>query len=178
MMGWTRWVGMLIAVGPLQGWSAAQAVPQPAAGIEAVKAYAGEWKIETEHYDTAQSKASHENRVLRNDCWKSGGYFACNQYVDGDSKVLIVFTYDAKAQVYHSYQIPPDGNDPGHGTMTIEGSVWTFPWQTADGGVTTYFRVVNVFHGTDQIEFRQEYSTDRTHWTLMAKGHEARIGKP
>ncbi len=174
MRGWKRWMGMLAGVGLFQ-WLAVAQSAQPVTGIDAVRAYAGTWKVETEHFATAHSKAGHESRVLRNACWKNGGYFACNQYVDGDSKVLIVFTYEAEAKVYHSYQIPPNGGEPGHGTMTIEGNVWTFPWQMTDAGVTTYFRVVNVFDGADRIEYRQEYSTDKTHWTAMARGSETKI---
>jgi hypothetical protein len=156
----------------------AQTEAKPATGVEAMRAYAGTWSVETEHYATAQSKAGRERTMLRNDCWISGAYFACNQYVDGDSKVLLVFTYDAAAKVYHSYQIPAGGAEPGHGTMTMDGAVWTFPWQMTEGGVTTYFRVVNVWKGEDRIEYRQEFSTDKAHWTLMAKGNETRISKP
>ncbi len=177
MTGWMQKaaVGAVILVAWMSRAMAAQQTP--ATGVEAMRAYAGTWQVETEHYATAQSKAGREHTVLRNDCWMSGGYFACNQYVDGDSKVLLVFTYDAAAKVYHSYQIPAGGAEPGHGTMTMDGAVWTFPWQMTEGGVTTYFRVVNVWTGENRIEYRQEFSTDKTHWTLMAKGNETRVGK-
>jgi hypothetical protein len=151
------------------------AQPEPATGIATVMAYAGTWSIQTEHFDTANSKAGHEKATLRNDCWKSGGYVACNQYVDGQSKTLLVFTYNAKENVYNSYPIPLEGGLAGSGTLLIEGNTWTFPWQSGEGDKTTYFRVVNVFAGHDRIEFRQEFSADKTHWTLMAKGLEARI---
>ena len=65
----------------------------------------------------------------------------------------------------------------GEGTLTIEGNVWTFPWETTEKDVTTYFRVVNTWTTPDHIDFRQEYSTDKTHWTLMAKGQDDRVGK-
>jgi hypothetical protein len=67
-------------------------------GIEKIAAYAGSWSIHIEHLATAYSKASDEHTQLRNDCWRSGGYFACDQYVEGVSKVLIVFTFDAAAE--------------------------------------------------------------------------------
>jgi hypothetical protein len=66
------------------------------------------------------------------------------------------------------------GGPAGSGTLQIEGNVWTFPWQTGEGDKATYFRVVNVFQAAGKIEFRQEFSTDKTHWTLMAKGLENR----
>lgn len=143
-----------------------------AEGIDKVAAYAGTWKVVIDHVATPYSKASHEENTLRNDCWRSGGYLACNQYVDGESKALLVFTYDAKADRYSSYPVPPDGSPAGHGVLEIHGNTWTFPWESKDGDTTTYFRVLNVWTAPDAIEFRQEYSTDKVKWTEMAHGHE------
>lgn len=150
-------------------------VAQPS-GIDVIWAYAGTWTIETDTIATAYSKAGHDKKTLLNACWKNGGYLACNQYVDGDSKVLIVFTYNKKDNVYTSYQIPQDGSQPGSGKMTIEGNVWTFPWQVTDGDKTTWFRVVNTFLSPEKIDYRQEFSTDKVHWAVMSKGLEVRTG--
>lgn len=143
-----------------------------------IRAYAGTWEVSIDHLQTAHSKASREKSVLRNDCWNSGGYFACNQYVNGESKVLLVFTYDAAKGRYTSYQIPTDGADAGRGTLLIDGNTWTYPWQIQEAGKTTWYRVVNVFTAPDRIEFRQEFSDDNSHWTLMARGTEKRTAKP
>ncbi len=148
------------------------AAPAGAQGIEKIAAYAGTWTVDIQHLDTAQSKAAHDHNTLRNDCWKSGGYFACNQYVDGVSKALLVFTYNAASGSYTSYPIPTDGSEAGKGTLEIKGNVWTYPWQVKDGGRTTWFRVVNVWVKPDRIEFRQEFSTDNVKWTEMAHGLE------
>lgn len=148
----------------------------PASGIDVIWAYAGTWTIETDTIATAYSKAGHEKKTLRNACWKNGAYLACNQYVDGDSKVLIVFTYNSKDNIYTSYQIPQEGGAPGSGKMTVEGNVWTFPWQVTDGDKTTFFRVVNTFTTPNRIEYRQEFSTDKLHWSFMSKGVEVRSG--
>lgn len=141
-------------------------------GIDAIQAYAGDWNISIEHFDTAHSKASKETSTLHNDCWKSGAYFACNQYVNGDSKVLLVFTFDEKSNSYTSYQIPQGGGESGSGKLLIDGNTWTFPWQEKEGDQITWYRVVNVFTDPATIEFRQEFSTDQVHWTLTAKGQE------
>lgn len=165
-----RWVlaGLLLAGTRL--WAS------PATGVDVVMAgYAGTWSVSIDHLDTPHSKAGHDQNTLRNDCWKSGPYLACNQYVDGVSKALLVFTYDAASNRYTSYPIMADGSAAGHGTMEIHGDTWTFPWDAKDGGETTYYRVVNVFHGSDAIDFRQEYSKDQEHWTVMARGHETRL---
>jgi hypothetical protein len=166
-------ISLLIGLGRLS--MAAAAPPSVPTGVDAIWAYAGVWKIETEHFDTAHSKAGHEKTTLRNVCWKDGGYLACNQYVDGESKILIVFTYNAKDHSYTSYQIPLGGGDSGSGKLLIDGNVWTFPWQVTDGETTTYFRVVNVFAAPDRIEYRQEFSSDKVHWTVTAKGSETKV---
>ena len=172
MRSLTKWATVVLAIA-LSQWGLCAAAPtEPPSGIDAIRAYEGTWDINIEHFDTAHSKASHEHTLLRNDCWKSGGYFACHQYVNGDSKVLLVFTFDPGTNTYTSYQIPPGGGDSGSGKLRIEGNVWTFPWQSAEGGQITYFHVVNVFTASDRIEFRQEYSPDNVHWTVMAKGSE------
>lgn len=155
---------------------AASATPDAApSGIDVIWAYAGSWKVEIEHLDTTQSKASHEVTSLRNACWKDGGYLACNQYVDGESKALIVFTYNAADKTYTSYPIPLNGGSAGSGKLIVEGNVRTFPWQVTDGGKTTYFRVVNVFEAPDRIRYRQEFSTDKTNWTVTARGLETKL---
>ncbi len=175
-----RWMVLLIVMVAM----AAGAVPlrgapaNESSGIDRISAYAGTWTIETEHLDTPYSKASHERTTLRNDCWRSGEYYACNQYVDGESKVLLVFTFQAADQSYTSYQVPADGKEPGMGKLRIEGNVWTFPWETREGDKTTYFRVVNVFTTSAKIEYRQEFSPDKIKWTLMARGVESRIASP
>jgi hypothetical protein len=159
------------------GLSSAASAASPAAptGIDVIWAYAGSWKIEIDHLETANSKASHETTSLRNACWKDGGYLACNQYVDGESKVLIVFTYNAKDNTYTSYQIPLGGGESGAGKLVVEGNMWTFPWKVTDGDKTTYFRVVNVFEAPNRIQYRQEFSSDQVHWTVTARGMETKL---
>jgi hypothetical protein len=151
------------------------ALQSTAADIAPLWAYAGTWAVTIDHFETAHSKASHEQTTLRNACWKDAGYMACNQYVDGDSKVLLVFTYTGKNGVYTSYQVPPHGEEAGKGTLILEGNTWTFPWQSGEGEKTTWFRVVNVFLAPDRIDFRQEFSTDNVHWTAMAHGVETKV---
>ena len=143
-----------------------------AAGIDAIEAYKGTWKAEIEHFDTARSKAGKESSTVRNECWKSGGFYACDQFVNGESKALIVFTYNDKDKTYTTYPIMPGGGEAGKGKLVIEWNAWTYPWEITQNEKTTYFRVVNTFTAPNKIEYRQEFSTDRQNWTLMAKGSE------
>jgi len=144
-------------------------------GIEKIMAYKGTWKIETEHFKTRFSDAGKESSTLRNDCWRSGGFFVCDQFVNGESKDLIVFTYDAKDDTYNSYSVPADGGGGGSGKLLIKDDIWTFPWERNEDGKSYHFRVVNVFTAPGTIEYRQEYSEDEVHWTLTAKGLEHRV---
>jgi hypothetical protein len=68
----------------------------------------------------------------------------------------------------------PSG-DVHPGSLIIEGDTWTFPGDSNEGGKTTHFRVVNVWSSPDSIEFRQDYSSDGSHWNRMAEGHNQRV---
>jgi len=145
------------------------------AGLDVLKAYAGRWKAEIHYLDTPYSKQGDTSYELRNDCWRSADYYACDQFVGGESKALLVFTWDAN-RGYLSYPITQESGTTLHaGHLIISGALWTFPWQLTKAGKTTYFHVLNTWSGPDHIEFRQEYSTDGRHWTPMAEGQETRL---
>ena len=168
-----RRLSLVVGVGgvALAAWYAEAA---EAAGIERIAAYAGTWHVTIEHLASASEAARTETSTLKNVCWHSEQYFSCNQIVDGKSVMLIVYTYDAKMDVYTSQVIPPDGQSAHAGTLIIKGNVWTFPWKGDVEGKPADFRVVNTFTTPDTIEFRQEFSTDHTHWTVTARGHETK----
>lgn len=147
----------------------------PNDALAVIRAYEGSWSIKIDNLDTAHSKASHEETSLRNDCWRSGGFYACNQYVNGESKALIVFTYDAEKGRYTTYPIPAGGGPAGSGALEIKGNVWTFPWEQTEDGKTTHYRVVNVFESPTKISYRREFSTDAVSWTVMATGNEVKL---
>jgi hypothetical protein len=164
---------LFLATGVFLASAAGAAAPQ---GLDVLAVYAGSWKTEIHHLDTAFSHKGEELFTLRNDCWRSAGYFACDQFVGGESKALLVFTYDAATRVYSSYPIPAAATAPvSPGTLIVEGPVWTFPWDVTEDGKTTHFRVVNTWSSPDAIEFRQEFSADGKQWVVMAQGHEMRV---
>lgn len=152
-----------------------------AAGLDVLSAYAGSWQTEIHYLDTPYSQKRDTTYELRNDCWRSAGFYACDQFIGGESKALVIYTYDA-AHGYSSYPIPVGAGEVHVGHLEIQDKVWTFPWKTIKDGKTTYFHVTNTWVSPDSIEFRQEYSADGQQWTLMAQGHETRIkqasGKP
>jgi hypothetical protein len=154
--------------------AAATATPAAQGGLDVLAAYAGPWHVEIHFLETPYSHARDTAYKLRNDCWRSAGFYACDQFVDGQSKVLVVYSYDS-TRGYSSFPIPA-GTDQVHvGHLDIQDKVWTFPWKVAKDGKTTYFHVINTWDSPDSIQFRQEYSADGQQWTLMAQGHETRI---
>ena len=146
-----------------------------ASGIAAIEAYKGTWKISTVTVDTAHSKAAKDEKVLRNDCWRSAGYYACNQFLDGKSQDLIVFTFHEDKNLYTTYIVPLDGSAASSGTLEIHGDTWIYPWESTEKGITTYFRVINVFKSPTTIQFRSEFSSDKQTWTPTATGTEVRL---
>jgi hypothetical protein len=145
-----------------------------AGGVEVLSAYTGMWKSEVTSFDTAYSKAGKRSSTLRNDCWRGGDYFACHQIVDGESKALVVFTFDQKNN-YSSYPITI-GTDTVHaGTLVITDKTWTFPWEISENSKTMHFRVVNVFVTPNTIDYSKEYSEDGQHWVTMEKGRENKL---
>jgi hypothetical protein len=167
----------LVLAGGVVGWMDARAGVAGAAGdgIAAIEAYKGTWKFSSVTVETPHSKAGKDEKVLRNDCWRSGGYFACNQFLDGVSQDLIVFTYHEDRKLYTTYIVPLDGSAPSSGTLEIRGDTWTYPWEVTQNGSTVYYRVVNVFQSPSSIQFRSEFSTDKQKWTATATGTEVRV---
>lgn len=152
----------------------AQAAPS---GVAAIAAYAGSWRGTTEKFATPYSKAGKTSDTLHNDCWSDSDFYVCRQIVNGKpAPVLSVYTYDAKTDIYHVYSVPAYGGDTASsGELIIKGNVWTFPWEYQHDGKTTYFRVVNTWSSPSTIEYRQEFSADKIHWMLMAKGREVKV---
>jgi hypothetical protein len=156
--------------------SSAQSPSAPApTGIAAIEAYKGTWKFSSVTLDTPHSKAAKDEKVLRNDCWRSAGYYACNQFLDGNSQDLIVFTYHQDRNLYTTYIIPLDGSASSSGTLEIHGDTWIYPWEVTEKGTTVYYRVVNIFKSPTSIQFRSEFSTDKQTWTPTATGTEVRL---
>ncbi|MGH8372843.1 MAG: hypothetical protein ACRETO_08930 [Gammaproteobacteria bacterium] len=151
-----------------------QAASLPA-GLDKLAAYAGTWQTESKSFVTAYSKAGQQHATLQNDCWRSGDFYACHQSVDGKSAALVVFLYNIKTDTYITHAIPADGGAASDGILSIKSNTWTFPWQSSEQGKPVYFHVINVFTDRNHIEYRQEFSRDNRHWTVMTKGRDIRM---
>jgi hypothetical protein len=139
-----------------------------------IAAYEGTWRAEVEQFNSVYSKAKKTTNIIINDCWRTALFYACAQTVNGKHGALLVFTWDAISKVYTTYPISPDGGSVSKGKLQIEGNDWYYPWDEEKNGVTVHFRVVNHFVGRDTIEYRQEFSSDETQWTVIGRGIEHR----
>ncbi len=146
----------------------------PQSELDRLAVFAGTWKSDAQNFDTPYSTAATVSSTLVNQCWKAGAFFVCNQAVNGISRVLLVFSYKG-GDTYWISEVPADTGHAASSTVIVSGGVWTFPGQSTKLGQTTYFRTVDIFNGTDGIDFREEFSTDNEHWTLMSQGHETRV---
>src|SRR5690242_20696300 len=165
---------MLLFAAALLAAAPAVTADTPQSDLDRLAVFAGTWKSDAENYDTLYSHAGTVSSTLVNQCWKAGAFFVCNQSVNGVSRVMLVFSYKA-GDTYWISEVPADTGHAASSTVIVSGGVWTFPGQSTKLGQTTYFRTVDIFNGTDSIDFREEFSTDKENWTLMSKGHESRV---
>lgn len=148
----------------------------PATGLDKLSVYAGSWNIASEYFNTPYTKAHKEQSVVRNNCWRSRNYFACNQVSGTELETFIVYTYDPKAAVYHVYTIHDHLHRVSMGTLVINGKTWTYSAKLKDQNNKDVDIVnVNSVTSSDTIDYLEKFSNDSQHWTLMSKGHEVKL---
>jgi hypothetical protein len=135
----------------------------------------GNWKVAAQHQHTPYSKESYDETMVRNDCWRSGGFYVCRQTIDGAEKSLTVFAYDPDKKVYHTFPIGKNGLTADAGALLIDGKVWTYPSTIDDHGTKVFVRSVNTFTTDSHFHFRQEYSFDDEHWTATVDGDQDKV---
>jgi hypothetical protein len=143
--------------------------------LSALSVLEGSWKVSTQRQHTTFSKEGYDETTVRNDCWRSGGFYVCRQSVDGAERSLTVFAYDPDKKVYHTFPIGKNGLTADAGTLFIKGNVWTYPSTTDDHGTKLYVRTINTFTSESHFHFRQEYSYDEEHWTATVDGDQERL---
>jgi hypothetical protein len=165
---------ILVFIAALFAVAPAVTADTPPPDLDRLAVFAGTWRSTAQNFDTIYSKAGAVSSTLVNQCWKTGAFFLCNQSVNGSSRVMLVFSYKGGDTYWVSY-VPADTGHAISGTVVIAGGVWTYPGQQTHLGQITYFRTVDIFSDNDNIDFREEFSSDNEHWTLMSQGHEARV---
>ncbi|HEY1992053.1 MAG TPA: hypothetical protein VGH71_06285 [Gammaproteobacteria bacterium] len=165
---------LLLAVALAASALAAAADAPAPSPLDRLDVFAGTWKSDVQNFKTPYSEASDGSSTLVNQCWKTGAFFVCNQSVNGVSRAMLVFSFRG-GDTYNEVEVGADTGHGANGTLLVDGGVWTFPGQFHRLGQVVYVRTVNIYDGTDALDFREEYSDDQVNWTMMSKGHETRI---
>lgn len=163
---------IIAALGLTIAGVAAGSTPEALAGLEKINLYCGTWRADVQDFDTTYSKAGSSSKIIRNECWANGAFFAVSQIVNGESKALVVYTYDTKTDLYHTFAVL--ANDGKAGTLIIKGNVWTYPSDYVVKDKTIHLRIVNTFTSPTTIEFKREYSEDGVTWIAMSTGREVK----
>lgn len=154
--------------------NAPQAQAAPTVGLDKVTVLAGAWKTDGQSFDTDFSKAGHDTSKLRNDCWRSGEFYSCDQYINGESKTLITFTFNTGDGTYNTYAIRSGGAPATSGKLKIDGDTWTYENPQSADSQPPYFRTVNTFRDAGTIHFTVQYTRDNLHWITMNQGVETK----
>jgi len=156
--------GLLIVAASAAG---AQGSPAPR-GVEALGDVVGVWQSDTTNGASALSSCvwtPQHSGVL------------CEQTVTTPSAVLHalnLYTFDPATGRYTYYGVTQPGQPVRPVPITIDGHLWFYGGATPDQG-GTYRRTVNDFSARDSYTWRQESSSDGTHWTAGAHGGSRRV---
>ena len=164
---------LLAAALAVSALATAADAPEPSP-LDRLNVFAGTWKSDVQNFKTPYSEEGGGSSTLVNQCWKTGDFFVCNQSVNGTSRAMLVFSYKG-GDTYNEVEVSADSGHGANGALLVDGGVWTFPGQFHKLGQVVYVRTVNIYSGTDSLDFREEYSDDQQTWTVMSKGHETRI---
>jgi hypothetical protein len=153
-------------------------VKPPAAAIDpyaALRLYDGKWDLLPAPGDKAAETVHLENR-----CAKVGEFFACNQFVNGKNMALVVFLpvrpLENGGYSYRNEALRPEGDDPSKwGGLEIVGDRWVYSNEENNNGKKIYWRITNVFSGSDKIHFEVQRSEDGAKWATTMSGDEARV---
>ena len=131
-----------------------------------LKLYNGSWTL---------TMAGSSPKTITNHCNLVGKFFTCEQSVNHEVALLLIFIPKDAAGHYYTQSVTPDGKAAGRGALEIDGNRWTYSSSSTENGATTSYRTINVFSGTDRIHFEQQESKDGASWETKLSGDEVRI---
>jgi len=141
-------------------------------------AFLGHWEGSGKFAETKYSKP-HAVTSTTDCAWTpQGTALVCQTMVhdsDGDHTQLSIDTPDDGSPGFGYYTINP-GHKPYYGTLTIDGSRWTYGPSPEAKGHYPEFRTTNTFSG-DTETFKTEFTEDGAVWTTMLEGTLRRIKK-
>jgi len=150
---------------------AAIAPPGPTDAVYVpLRLYAGSWTVVKNG-----SPPGTKPDLLKNQCALVGQFFACQQTVNNEPGGMIVFIPKGKTGHYYTQNITLEGRASSRGDLDIAGDRWTYSSTWDAGGVTTYYRTINIFSGKNRIHFEQSESKNGRDWTVKMSGDEQRL---
>ncbi|WP_426662984.1 hypothetical protein [Rhodanobacter aciditrophus] len=137
---------------------------------------AGTWVYHGENLAVARQKAA-KWTWLENCKWSATrAFMACSFTMSEPGKVvksLAVSTYNYSDKSYWHYEMfdsDGSGAEPFIARMTIEGDTWT-AYGNADNKT---YRVVYHYASPTKVRVSVELSSDKVHWTMLARGEGIR----
>lgn len=171
-----RVLGIAVVIGMVAS------VPAPAARqasghglspqLQALSIAGGKWTYHGDNFATSDQKAGKWD--WSEDCgWSSNqAFMTCSFTMHWPDKVVksqVVNTYNHGDNSYWHYEMfdsEGSGAEPFISRMTISGSTWTNYGKADKKTYRVIYRYTSATHVTVTIE----QSTDRNHWTIMARG--------
>ncbi len=137
-------------------------------GAAALGVLAGTWQSDTVNGVSALSRCG----------WTpAGGALVCEQTItmpDGERHALNFFMPDSSGRRYVFYVLQRPGDPLRPVPLTINGRIWVYGGLEA-GPDGTWHRTVNDFTAGSTYTWRQESSSDGTHWIAGTQGRARRI---
>ncbi len=147
--------------------SLAQAKPDSTDPLTPLRLYNGSWQLTV--------NGTGKSVRIDNRCEPIGKFFACEQSVNGQVQLLVVFVPSGREDEYSVQNISTDGESGSKTVLTIGGTRWTYTSKEKSNGKTVYYRTTNDFRDTDHIHFEQFQSDDGQHWKSVRSGEEKRL---
>ncbi len=144
----------------------------PKAKTDPLTAFLGHWEGSGKFYETKMGKAGSVTSLT--DCKMSpqGGSMVCEQLISdaqGKHTQLTIYTPNEKDGEFTYYSFSAAGKAPYMGTLTIQGTLWTYGGMPDAAGKYPEFKTVNTVKDGEET-FKVEFTEDGKQWTTMAEG--------
>jgi len=143
--------------------------------------FVGKWQSEGAFLETPYSKAGKVSSNI--DCgWSpQGNFLICEQLITdsgGKHTQLSIFSYNSKDGNYTISSMAGAGKQPWNGTVTINGSIWTYPGGYEADGKKVEIRTINDFSVPGTESFKTEFSDDGgAHWIVTLQGTAHKVAR-
>lgn len=148
--------------------------PRAANPFAPLAIYNGDWLVRADHPWSGAATGAADRLSSR--CSKFTLYFACEQTVNGEPKMLIVYTAGDRAGYLNTRSIAPNGLAGGRGDLVMEGKRWTYVDKPPAGLKGPWSRTINTIVDDDHIQFEEFESKDEGQtWVQTNQGTEERV---